>query len=252
MTQTVQRKSSRSGQLNSRSNQQNITSRSPNRNRNRLNVPPEFRQDVSKLPELPGHAADSLRDNITLLLRTAQTVMEDSPAAAVGIASILSSYNHPFRTFALSEMLEFLQHAQWTPQLQAIATSAVRQETGVYHRFLEEGKPYNVEGLLKLQLREQEYRLVSYFLGNTRNISNVGQTCSSIATEMRLSTESEKSQAVAHVIAATANRFSRPGNGPGVLSWRSTWEELKMAAPIIATYWDVKGVVEAIEQVSSQ
>src|SRR6266700_3300434 len=219
-TQTVQRRrGNRSGQQN---NVRSMSGPAPRANRDpSRTIPPEFRQDVSRLPELPGHMSENLRENVTLLLKTARTIMEDSPAAATGIAAILSSYQHEFRTFALSEMLEFLQHAQWTPQLQALATAAVRQETEVYHQVREEGNPYNVEGLLKLQLREQEYRLVSYFMGHTRNINAVGPTCSSIATELKASTDSEKAQAVAHVIAATAYRFTRSNGGVGVLSWRN-------------------------------
>ncbi len=216
-------------------------------------VPWQFRVDAAKLPKLPGYASTGLRDDVTRMLTVASRIMNDtqggSPAAAVGLAGILSSYQHPYRTFAITEMVEFLQHAQWTPQLQALVTQAVRQETKYYRQMQEEGEPYQDEGLLKLQLREQELRVVSFFLGRG-NVSKAGQVSANIATQLSRITDSERARSVAHIMAATGFRF---GSADGATPlWTATpWEELYEAAPLIATVYDAKDMPGIIERIST-
>jgi hypothetical protein len=193
-------------------------------------IPPFFRTDVSYLPPLPQLEQ---REDVLQMLGAANTVFADSPAAAIGMCGVIACFDHPYRSFAVTELLKFLQMAPWSPQVQALANTATEQEQAAYQRAIAAGERYDVEPLLKLELRKQEIRMIGYFYGRQRDVGRIGYEAARIARQ--LEQVSSRAQSTAHIIAAAGFQFGAisPGRRPTVTWDPQVWDELRKGAALV-------------------
>jgi hypothetical protein len=206
-------------------------------------IPPIFRADVTYLPPLPQLEQ---REDVMKMLGAANQVFEDSPAAAIGMCGVIACFDHPYRAFAVTELLKFLQKASWSREVQDIANATTEQEAENYRRALTAGERYDNEPLLRLELRKQEIRLVGYFHGQPTDVARIGYEATRIARQ--LEQVSSRAQAAAHIIAAAAFQFGAAGTGRRpVVTWDpQVWDELRKGVSLVVQVHGGNGEAERV------
>ncbi|HEV2375273.1 MAG TPA: hypothetical protein VGS19_24320 [Streptosporangiaceae bacterium] len=210
-------------------------------------VPPIFRVDVSYLPPLKLDA----RGDVAQMIEGANQIFADSPAAALSMCGVLCCFSHPYRSFAVSETLKFLQTVQWSPQFQELARAAAAQERAAYRAATSAGESYSLERLLKLELREQEIRVIGYFYGRRNGISQAGQEAARIARQLQQA-GSVRAQATAHIIAAGGYQLGAiyPGPVPTVTWDQTAWDELHRGVALFGEVHQNKNLEKVIGKVT--
>jgi hypothetical protein len=205
-------------------------------------IPAIFRTEVTYLPPLPQLEQ---REDVMQMLGAANQVFEDSPAAAIGMCGVIACFDHPYRAFAVTELLKFLHKAPWSRELQDIANATTEQEAENYRRALTAGERYDTEPLLRLELRKQEIRLTGYFCGQPTDVAKIGYEATRIARQ--LEQVSSRAQAAAHIIAAAAFQFAAAGTRRPVVTWDpQVWDELRKGVSLVVQVHGGNGKAEHV------